>query len=797
MRSKKFISAMLAMVSVCTSYSFNAMAKDANVTEAYFKQNGEYVHTLSNGELECVIDADNAGSEAVMVNAVYEKGTDKLLGDVSYTKAENGEFKNKLNITDADNCYVSMYVWDSLSSANAKTQVYTIAAEDTAPENPWNVSLNNKGGISFSWNESEDNLKTSGYRIYKNNEPIGDTKQTSFTDVSAKWYDAETAGYKLTSYDEYGNESEGYTVENVEIDNTDMASILMSQPNINNKMSLYIATGKDTDSSWYGYNVADEIDGTACRRIPADRRAVFKYSSDFVDRIGEGAREAVISITYFDNGTDFFKVNYIGTKARYTDIEVAKTGTNKWITKEFKVSDFAAAYTDPKTNESKLQDESVNFTIWSKAPSDKGDVVDTETYISEIKIILEGEYKAPSATEQPGETAAPTQEPTPAPTPKPTIAPDDIEKASIKFFADNSVECYESEYDLMSVYWGPGNKHIENTGWYAYTTGNTKDNEECRVIADNKRLVLMFGDALNEAIGEKDRNAVIRVRYYDSGSDKIRVSYISEATRYTTVTIQKENTNQWKWAEFAVKDLANKSTQASNGVYLQDENTYLSIWSRASGENETNNTPDYISEVELVLAEADEPTEEPVPITEAEIKLLSGSTVAESAQSKKNLIKIYWGPNDKHIANTVWYGYTSGETMGGVPCRKIQNEENKNNKRISFVFSDELNEAIGNEPRSAIIRVKYYDSGTDGIRVSYISPLDPNKKLAIQKENTNEWKWAEFTVDDFVNESSKGLQDESTHFAIWACSNLETEDPSVPEYIAEVQIILNDTQAEE
>lgn len=69
-------------------------------------------------------------------------------------------------------------------------------------------------------------------------------------------------------------------------------------------MSLYIATGKETDEGWYGYNTAYIQDGVPCRRIPADGRAVFKYSGDFKNRIGDGVRDAVIRVTYFENGTD-------------------------------------------------------------------------------------------------------------------------------------------------------------------------------------------------------------------------------------------------------------------------------------------------------------------------------------------------------------------------------------------------------------------------------------------------------------------------------------------------------------
>lgn len=73
------------------------------------------------------------------------------------------------------------------------------------------------------------------------------------------------------------------------------------------------------------------------------------------------------------------------------------------VTKEQKVSDFTAAFIDPREG-AKTQDEGVDFTIWSKADSDKGDVVDVETYISEVQVVLEGDAPEPTPTLEPGQT---------------------------------------------------------------------------------------------------------------------------------------------------------------------------------------------------------------------------------------------------------------------------------------------------------------------------------------------------------------------------------------------------------
>lgn len=71
MKKIKYLIGLITAVLAFTSYS--VMAADAVVKEAYFKQNNEVVHTLSNGGLECVINASGINNDAVMINAIYEK----------------------------------------------------------------------------------------------------------------------------------------------------------------------------------------------------------------------------------------------------------------------------------------------------------------------------------------------------------------------------------------------------------------------------------------------------------------------------------------------------------------------------------------------------------------------------------------------------------------------------------------------------------------------------------------------------------------------------------------------------
>ncbi len=868
MKSIKYFIGAAALISAISAYS--ASAADISVNEAYFTQNGKSVHTLSNGSLECVIKASGAGSNAVMLNAVFENDTHKLIG-LSYVKAEDGEFKNTINVTNSSNTYVTMFVWDSLETANAKTQVYKIAAADPAPENPWNVKLNNKGGVSFTWGASEDNLKTAGYRVYKDGKQVAETPGTSFTDTDAKWYDSINAQYKITAYDEYGNESSGTEFDGVIVDNTAIAAILFSQPNITEKMSLYFATGKETDSSWYGYNTADEVDGVECRRIPADKRAVFKFDEDFKALTGESGRDAVIRITYYDDSTDYIRVSYVGTSSRYSDLEIKKTGTNTWLTAELKVSDFTSLYHDPSTGESRTQDENIDFTIWSKASSDKGDIIDVDTFISEITITLEGdvalttETPAPDETQEPGATPTPVPTATPEPTPVPTIDPSTIEKATISFLKGQTADtCSESENNLIHIFWAGKNndEQIEKTGWYGYNYGAEVNGEECRVIEDNKRLVLSYESVLNEAIGTAPRTAVIRVKYLDKGTDKIRVSYISDTNRYQDLTIQKTDSGEWKWAEFNVTNIVDRcvANESNNNGYqdgrvtdsIVPDGPNFTIWSRASGENETNNSTDYISAVEIILTEPEEPTATPTPtvtpspmVTEAptgqptdaptataaptdrpttaptvtpeptetptpemtgtvSVKFLKGQTTDTCQESDH--IYIFWAGknNDEQIEKTGWYGYNYGDEIDGVECRVIEDD-----KRLVLSYDSYLNELIGADPRTAKIRVKYLDRGSDNIRISYISKTNRYQNLVINKTNTDEWKWAEFDVTDLVKESDSkagngfGYQDgrvadsifpDGPNLTIYSRASGEDATNNTTDYIAEIEMILQKTE---
>lgn len=227
-------------------------AADAGVTNAYFEINGASVHELNGSSVNCNIKTDGKEGSAVMLCAVYDK-TSNALKSMKVVSGANGSYSGNVSVSDADNSYVTMCLWNSMAGGRPISQVYALYPKDPAPENPWKVNEDTTGAITFSWEECEDNLKTAGYKVYKNGTMVQNSNSLSYTDFEEKWYSAKENEYKITAYDEYGNESSGTEFKNVAIDKTNMAAVHFMTPEKSEKMSLYLATNKENDPSWYGY----------------------------------------------------------------------------------------------------------------------------------------------------------------------------------------------------------------------------------------------------------------------------------------------------------------------------------------------------------------------------------------------------------------------------------------------------------------------------------------------------------------------------------------------------------------
>ncbi len=82
------------------------------------------------------------------------------------------------------------------------------ASEDTeAPEVPGNVTAVVTGSAIFiSWEASRDNVGVEGYRIYRDEEEIGTSEETNYTDTSCT--EGNTYIYSVKAYDAAGNLSE-------------------------------------------------------------------------------------------------------------------------------------------------------------------------------------------------------------------------------------------------------------------------------------------------------------------------------------------------------------------------------------------------------------------------------------------------------------------------------------------------------------------------------------------------------------------------------------------------------------
>jgi chitinase len=61
-----------------------------------------------------------------------------------------------------------------------------------------------KNKIDLNWNASTDNVRVSGYRVFRNGVQIGDVSGTSYSDHSAP---KGTVTYTVKAYDAAGNVS--------------------------------------------------------------------------------------------------------------------------------------------------------------------------------------------------------------------------------------------------------------------------------------------------------------------------------------------------------------------------------------------------------------------------------------------------------------------------------------------------------------------------------------------------------------------------------------------------------------
>jgi len=151
---------------------------------------------------------------AVMLHLTWEESNDEN-GIKGYNIFRNGvriASSDKAEYIDAgltpDTEYVySVSAFDSVRNESSKTaEVKISTAPDTeAPSIPTELNVKPGKTVKLTWKGSNDNYKVDKYKIYRNDECIGEVNGTSFEDTKPG---KEIYNYSVTAIDPYTNESE-------------------------------------------------------------------------------------------------------------------------------------------------------------------------------------------------------------------------------------------------------------------------------------------------------------------------------------------------------------------------------------------------------------------------------------------------------------------------------------------------------------------------------------------------------------------------------------------------------------
>ncbi|MFI4911754.1 MAG: hypothetical protein ACIAQZ_08830 [Sedimentisphaeraceae bacterium JB056] len=262
----------------------------------------------------------------------------------------------------------------------------------------------------------------------------------------------------------------------------------------------------------------------------------------------------------------------------------------------------------------------------------------------------------------------------------------------------------------------------------AYTLPTTIGGRECRKIYSNKK---MYFEADDFYVNSSNRNVVVCVTYYDSGSDQLKLEYNSTSNNYQAVSITKTNTNTWLSAFFHINDAKFQAAQNQGNDFRINNNF---------------DGDEYICKVKVFAREAYSVTTQNID---------NGGLVC------------YYTSDTGHEA------YTSVTTVGGLECRQISS-----NKKMYFNADDNY---VTQADRNIALVINYYDSGTDQLKIEYNSTSSNYDSKYITKTNTGQWKKSVILIDDA---KFRNLQNFTNDFRIH--NNFDGD-----EYIREVRICLN------
>ncbi len=94
------------------------------------------------------------------------------------------------------------------ASGNISEAASVVLNDNEVPSTPTNlkISSNTITTVSLEWTASEDNLWVEGYEIYRNGVKVGDSRETSFTDMKVPHNSSHV--YTVKAYDKFHNLSE-------------------------------------------------------------------------------------------------------------------------------------------------------------------------------------------------------------------------------------------------------------------------------------------------------------------------------------------------------------------------------------------------------------------------------------------------------------------------------------------------------------------------------------------------------------------------------------------------------------
>lgn len=281
-----------------------------------------------------------------------------------------------------------------------------------------------------------------------------------------------------------------------------------------------------------------------------------------------------------------------------------------------------------------------------------------------------------------------------------------------------------------------------------------QENVKCRKVAVGKSLSFKLDDEYLENTG---KYFTFVVKYFDSGADRIRVSYNVANMPYCNGYILKTNTNTWREARVVIKN--------AGFSHAQDDGADISI----IAENEGGaGCDEYISEVMLV---SQQPEEQAVNPLEVEPVITTAYITFDGTGAAVCMGQTTTG-------SQTGYNYTTQAEQGGQNCVAIGV-----NKRCVLTLDDDFMDPDDN---NCTINVTYFDNGTNKLRYSYSTEEKRYKDVFIQKTGTNTWITHSIDVSDasFMNRQDAGID-----FSIWGCSTDNSVTGTETEYISKVEII--------